>query len=180
MPRERRPQDRQPDAGYLLVPTRIHRDERMLSLTVDAQVLYMQGLMEMVRQGSTDLIPQRFVDDLLPTRTRRAAAVALLTGLELWVDVGLGYQVIEWLGIQVHLGLTRAHISNSTRHAVYTRDGHACLECGTTDRLSLDHIIPWSAGGSDKPDNLRTLCVPCNSRKGARRLLPPSTSEDDA
>lgn len=170
MARKRAPKHRPEGAGYLLVPTAIWDDERIRMLTIDAQSLYLRGLIEMVRQGSTDLIPQDFVDKHLPTRLRRAAAVALLSGAELWTDVAFGYQVADWLGIQVHLGLTRAHIANSTRASVYARDGHRCLVCGTTQRLSLDHIVPWSAGGSDKPDNLRTLCVICNSRKGARRL----------
>jgi hypothetical protein len=168
--RERRPEHRGESAGYLLVPTRIWTEERMRNLTVDAQSLYLNGLREMVDLGSTDLIPQRFVDEHLPTRTRRTMATGLLVAGGLWQDAGLGWQVIDWLGIQVHLGLTRAHISKTVRAAVYARDGHRCLDCGATDRLSLDHIIPWSAGGSDKPDNLRTLCIPCNSHKGARRL----------
>lgn len=63
---------------------------------------------------------------------------------------------------------SRRHISDAIRHAVYARDGHACLHCGATSRLSLDHIYPYSLGGEDTLDNLQTLCRPCNSRKGAR------------
>lgn len=62
----------------------------------------------------------------------------------------------------------RRKIPTDTRDFVYARDGHACLHCGATDRLSLDHIYPHSRGGSDAPDNLQTLCRPCNSRKGSR------------
>lgn len=62
----------------------------------------------------------------------------------------------------------RAHISRTIRAEVYRRDGHACVECGTDEHLSLDHIFPWSKGGSDEIENLRTLCRSCNSRKGAR------------
>lgn len=43
-----------------------------------------------------------------------------------------------------------------------------CSRCGRTDRLSGDHIIPLSKGGTDDPSNVRVLCVPCNSAKGRR------------
>jgi hypothetical protein len=62
----------------------------------------------------------------------------------------------------------RAHIPDALRSAVYERDGYACLHCGAMERLSLDHIHPWSLGGPDTLENLQTLCRPCNSRKGAR------------
>lgn len=62
----------------------------------------------------------------------------------------------------------RRPIAPPLRAAVYERDGHACVECGCADDLSLDHIVPWSWGGPDTEDNLRTLCRPCNSRKGDR------------
>jgi hypothetical protein len=63
---------------------------------------------------------------------------------------------------------SRPKIPDATRLAVYERDGFRCLHCGTTERLSLDHIHPWSLGGADAIENLQTLCQPCNSRKGAR------------
>jgi hypothetical protein len=62
----------------------------------------------------------------------------------------------------------RRDIPDALRLAVYTRDGHACLTCGTSCDLTLDHIVPWSLGGPDTEDNLQTLCAPCNSRKGDR------------
>lgn len=62
----------------------------------------------------------------------------------------------------------RVPIPLDLRREVYRRDGHRCLACGSRSPLSLDHIHPWSKGGSDTLDNLQTLCRPCNSRKGAR------------
>jgi hypothetical protein len=62
----------------------------------------------------------------------------------------------------------RARIPDELRQQVYERDGYACVECGTAERLSLDHVTPWSLGGDDTYDNFQTLCTPCNSRKGAR------------
>jgi 5-methylcytosine-specific restriction endonuclease McrA len=65
-------------------------------------------------------------------------------------------------------GRGRRTIPPKLRAAVYERDGHACLHCGTNSDLSLDHVHPYSLGGEDTMENLQTLCRPCNSRKGAK------------
>lgn len=51
---------------------------------------------------------------------------------------------------------------------VFKRDGYRCVACGSDEDLTVDHIFPWSKGGSDELDNLQTLCGTCNSSKGAR------------
>jgi HNH endonuclease len=38
--------------------------------------------------------------------------------------------------------------------------------CGETQNLTIDHIIPLSRGGTDELKNLRFLCRPHNSKKG--------------
>lgn len=53
------------------------------------------------------------------------------------------------------------------RLIVLERDGYTCRMCGKPAR-SVDHIIPRALGGTHEPDNLRAVCVPCNSKKGAR------------
>lgn len=62
----------------------------------------------------------------------------------------------------------REPIPAHLRKRVMERDGYACTECGDTNDLTLDHIYPWSKGGPDSYGNLRVLCRPCNSSKGAR------------
>lgn len=62
----------------------------------------------------------------------------------------------------------RPRIPEDLRLAVYQRDGHACVSCGATEPLSLDHVWPWSLGGEDTFENLQTLCISCNCQKGAR------------
>lgn len=46
--------------------------------------------------------------------------------------------------------------------------GNRCQHCGTTENLTIDHIIPLKLGGTHFIDNIQPLCKSCNPRKGAR------------
>lgn len=63
-------------------------------------------------------------------------------------------------------------IRQDKRLAIYLRDGLACTYCGSTIEegasLSLDHVKPYSAGGSNSERNLVTCCAKCNSSRGNR------------
>jgi hypothetical protein len=64
----------------------------------------------------------------------------------------------------------RDPISSSLRQHIYARDGRRCRFCFTgSQHLELDHIVPWSAGGPDTTDNLRSLCHNCNTARSNRR-----------
>ena len=65
------------------------------------------------------------------------------------------------------------YIPLSIRVNVFNRDGYKCVFCGRNSKeatLEIDHIIPFSGGGSNKSDNLQTLCFDCNRGKGATTL----------
>ena len=47
----------------------------------------------------------------------------------------------------------------------------ACCYCGTTETISIDHLLPRIKGGEDYSDNLVWACKSCNSSKGCRDLL---------
>jgi len=66
------------------------------------------------------------------------------------------------------LGGTRGPIPRSVREKILDRDGRACLSCGATEDLAIDHVIPRSQGGPNDPSNFQVLCRSCNSAKGAR------------
>lgn len=71
----------------------------------------------------------------------------------------------------------RRKLSAAKRKAVILRDGFQCYLCdrqvvdiagpgGRANRLTIDHVIPVSAGGSNDLDNLRVCCKGCNTDKG--------------
>lgn len=45
---------------------------------------------------------------------------------------------------------------------------YKCLDCGKRRKLTADHVVPVSKGGTSNIDNIQPLCSPCNSRKGAK------------
>lgn len=61
----------------------------------------------------------------------------------------------------------REPIPPEVRAFVWNRDGGRCVQCGGTERLEFDHLIPFSMGGSSTARNLQLLCEACNRSKGA-------------
>ncbi|MDP2317511.1 MAG: HNH endonuclease signature motif containing protein [Pseudomonadota bacterium] len=51
------------------------------------------------------------------------------------------------------------------REFVIRRDGGACRECGSRERLVADHVVSRRNGGAHHPANMQCLCWSCNSRK---------------
>lgn len=66
-------------------------------------------------------------------------------------------------------------ISGKTRLDVFERDDYRCQMCGRTVddgiKLHIDHIVPFSKGGSNEMDNLQVLCHECNLAKHDRMDL---------
>jgi 5-methylcytosine-specific restriction protein A len=76
-------------------------------------------------------------------------------------------------------GDRRKEFDKSFRRLIHQRDRWRCQWCAwspfeprhykswvePSTMLQLDHIIPWASGGSDRSDNLRTLCDGCNERR---------------
>ena len=51
--------------------------------------------------------------------------------------------------------------------------GHRCVSCGKPEavaKLTLDHVLPVSKGGSDRVENVQPLCEECNLRKADRAI----------
>lgn len=113
-----------------------------------------------------------------------------------WVDMGF-YDLIESFekDVEIEVGGTRrvfrfwlkpllesdvgeselidlAHnrmIPGDVQREVYERDGGKCTQCGSTDNLHFDHILPFSKGGSSKiASNIQLLCARHNLSKSDR------------
>ena len=69
-----------------------------------------------------------------------------------------------------YVRVPRAIKRKISRKALFARDGHRCVYCGSGGRLTLDHVVPRSRGGDSVWENVVTSCAPCNLRKGNRLL----------
>jgi 5-methylcytosine-specific restriction endonuclease McrA len=65
--------------------------------------------------------------------------------------------------------------SKYVRELVYKRDGHRCLRCDSAEDLTLHHIEHRALGGTNKADNLQTLCSPCHVYLHDHVRLPSGT-----
>lgn len=60
-------------------------------------------------------------------------------------------------------------IPSSVKLEVWKRDCGKCVECGATDELHFDHIVPYSRGGTSlKAENIQLLCARHNLQKSAK------------
>lgn len=96
-----------------------------------------------------------------------AAVVGLAVAYVAVAVAGLLHIPLPWLkGPAQAVAGPGQHIPPAMRRAVLERDGYQCRECGATEQLEMDHIIPKSRGGATTVNNLQVLCHPCNMRKG--------------
>lgn len=57
-------------------------------------------------------------------------------------------------------------ITRGKRAEILERDDHKCKQCGATEHLCIDHVVPVSRGGDSSSGNLQVLCFSCNTKKG--------------
>ncbi len=77
----------------------------------------------------------------------------------------LGAEHVSAEGSSMEIGHARI-IPSQVKQAVWKRDKGKCVECGATDNLHFDHIIPFSKGGSSLTEsNVQLLCFRHNIAK---------------
>lgn len=69
---------------------------------------------------------------------------------------------------------SRGGIGAATRYGILANAGFKCQACGSKPNpqndveLHIDHIVPYSKGGTDTASNFQVLCAKCNTSKGNR------------
>jgi HNH endonuclease len=112
-------------------------------------------------------------EELRPEALEIASEIADMVELDVrfrLIDLGISEQVQDKLIFVLPRIIAyaasispRQHIRAQVRAEVLAAG--KCVWCGSTDKLSVDHIYPVSLGGTNDPDNLQCLCQSCNSRK---------------
>jgi tellurite resistance protein len=62
-------------------------------------------------------------------------------------------------------GLPTRHIPRDVRQRVWQVYGGRCAECGASQYLEFDHIVPVAKGGGNDEKNVQLLCRGCNGKK---------------
>lgn len=70
------------------------------------------------------------------------------------------------------LTVTTPKLPEQVSMTIYCRDGGRCVLCGSTKKISVDHLTARSWGGDElDPTNLVTACKLCNDAKGNMDLV---------
>lgn len=91
-----------------------------------------------------------------------------------WTDTVVGIPIHDYRSARRIQGMRPPDpkepppLRRKLRNAVLARDGHECRRCGGKNHLCADHIHPRRHGGPDTLENLQTLCIGCNTRKGSK------------
>ena len=99
-----------------------------------------------------------------------------------WISGSIKYPSI--VRMKYYVRRNKIHLKFN-RTGIFKRDLHRCQYCGNKfpiSKLSIDHIIPRSQGGSTSWRNCVSACFSCNNKKGDRtpdkanmQLLQPVT-----
>ena len=88
-------------------------------------------------------------------------------------EFGYGETPKEYVGARTRIGsrirqlrmklanLSGTHTEEEWKELLKKHDGK-CVICKTSERITKDHIVPVSDGGSNHIDNIRPLCLKCN------------------
>lgn len=102
------------------------------------------------------------------TSEQRRAERDLLEALDRLIeDVGKLRRLVQQGHRLAGLDYIRERVPRETQWWVFAACGYVCVQCGKGPGvpLTVDHILPVSKGGSDRPYNLQALCGPCNFRE---------------
>ena len=117
-----------------------------------------------IKPNTTVLVLNSSYEPLNIASGRRAIVLLLKEKAQM-----LSNRVIRLLNY-VKVPLSRIVSQKPSRAMIYKRDKNSCMYCGSTRRLTIDHVIPRCKGGDDSWENLTVACSTCNTKKGDKLL----------
>lgn len=82
--------------------------------------------------------------------------------------------VLKITAIAIEAQEPRRYIEAEARRELRAKP---CAICGSTERIEIDHVKPFSRGGSNHRRNLQPLCHDCNMVKRDRRMTHAQVRE---
>jgi 5-methylcytosine-specific restriction endonuclease McrA len=88
-------------------------------------------------------------------------------------------------GLLSYIEKRSRHIKSISRYSVLAKSGFKCQACGARPgpdndiTLHIDHIIPFTMGGTSEESNLQVLCYECNISKGNRFAIDHRKCENE-
>lgn len=68
---------------------------------------------------------------------------------------------------KVAINATAEKITPKDWYGIVAMYQGCCYYCGTKTKMTMEHMIPLSKGGSHSKDNIVPACMPCNRKKHA-------------
>lgn len=86
--------------------------------------------------------------------------------LQFLIEEELKHDILYWAEREAKKRLRMyANLFCRDMRKVLIKPDSRCALCGTTEKLSIDHIIAVINGGTNTIDNVQILCNPCNNKK---------------
>ena len=81
-----------------------------------------------------------------------------------------GEKEADWCVRKEYYHYDRRMLSVKDRNIVFEKFGNFCMRCGSSDKLEIDHVVPYSKGGYTSIENSQVLCRSCNSWKRDKHI----------
>lgn len=129
------------------------------------------------KPGKSCLVLNASYEAIMVISSKRAIILLLLGKAEsvqddedrIWESPSYAISVPVIIRLFKYINIPHSSVGLS-RRALYVRDQGKCVYCGSTQNLTIDHVIPRSRGGSNEWNNLVIACRECNHKKGHKTL----------
>lgn len=154
-------------ATWIKMRVGLHNDPRFVRLARDLRLTEEQGIFLLYRTaawfeqhgtyGKISTSP-----DTLDALLDLPGAAAALSAVE-WLAFNDGVLMVKGF---CTVSASRKSLGRALREEILC--GAVCAECGASEDLVVDHVVPVALGGSCDRSNLQALCWTCNVAKGKK------------